>query len=350
MPLRTSVFSFLIFLCCCCSEKAAVKSADNINSQQNAIVVSSEKINGVSFVAPIHKMDASAYNPVVNLNANWVCLMPFGYSDFKEDKFHYNIDWQWWGEREEGLADCIKMAHEKGLKVMVKPQAWIKNGEFTGTFNLETAEEWANWEAGYQNFILDFAKVSDSLNAEIFCIGTELENFIKKRPEFWKQLIPQVKAIFSGKLTYAANWDEFKRTPFWDELDYIGVDAYFPLSDEKTPTVESLERGWQKHLKVLSDASAKHQKPIIFTEYGYRSMDFNAKEPWNSSGGTTLNFEAQNNAYQALFNQCWDNDWFAGGFIWKWFQEHEKAGGLEDNRFTPQNKPVSDIIRDKFKN
>ena len=28
---------------------------------------------------------------------------------------------------------------------------------------------------------------------------------------------------------------------FWDELDFIGIDAYFPLSDKKSPTIEDLE-------------------------------------------------------------------------------------------------------------
>ena len=58
-----------------------------------------------------------------------------------------------------------------------------------------------------------------------------------------------------------------------------------------------------------------------------------------------VNMEAQLNATHALFDEFWDEDWFAGGFIWKWFHNHDKAGGDNDNQFTPQNKPVEGIVR-----
>ena len=65
------------------------------------------------------------------------------------------------------------------------------------------------------------------------------------------------------------------------------------------------------------------------------------KEPWRSDRYEDVaNLEAQNNATQALFDEFWQEDWFAGGFIWKWFHNYEKSGGENDNQFTPQNKPV----------
>jgi hypothetical protein len=51
------------------------------------------------------------------------------------------------------------------------------------------------------------------------------------------------------------------------------------------------------------------------------------------------------NGLQAIHNQFWKEEWFAGGFIWKWFHRHEKVGGEKNNRFTPQNKPAEELIR-----
>jgi hypothetical protein len=48
---------------------------------------------------------------------------------------------------------------------------------------------------------------------------------------------------------------------------------------------------------------------------------------------------------QAIHNQFWKEEWFAGGFIWKWFHRHDEVGGLQNNRFTPQNKPAEELIR-----
>jgi hypothetical protein len=35
------------------------------------------------------------------------------------------------------------------------------------------------------------------------------------RPKYWQELILEIRKVYKGKLTYAANWDEFKRVPFW---------------------------------------------------------------------------------------------------------------------------------------
>ena len=105
---------------------------------------------------------------------------------------------------------------------MLKPQIWVSHGEFTGYIEMNNETDWSALEKSYSNFILDFAKHAETLKIEIFCIGTELEKFIENRPEYWKNLIKKIKNVYKGKLTYAANWDEFKRTPFWNEIDYKG--------------------------------------------------------------------------------------------------------------------------------
>jgi hypothetical protein len=226
----------------------------------------------------------------------------------------------------------------------------VWRGEFTGDIKMTTEDNWEALEASYSKFILEYAELAQETNAEIFCIGTELENFIIARPQYWYDLILQIRNIYKGKLTYAANWDEFKRTPFWSHLDFIGVDAYFPVSDKKTPTIEDCKVGWQKHKKVIKSLSETHNKPILFTEYGYRSMDFTGKEPWKSDHTIeSLNFEGQANATQALFEEFWHEDWFAGGFVWKWFHNYDNSGGEKDNQFTPQNKPAEAVIESFYK-
>ena len=91
-------------------------------------------------------------------------------------------------------------------------------------------------------------------------------------------------------------------------------------------------------------------KPVLFTEYGYRSVDFSGKEPWNSDRiEGNVNLKNQENALQAIYNQFWKEDWFAGGFIWKWFHNYDKIGGVDNNRFTPQNKPAEKILSKAYK-
>lgn len=309
-----------------------------------------EKINGISFVASNEAIDQSHVEPVVAINANYACVMPFGFvRDLNNPNVVYNTERQWFGETRLGAKQYIEELRKQKIKIMLKPQIWVWRGEFTGFIKMNTEEDWKTLEASYSKFILDYAELAQELKVKLFCIGTELEIFIANRPDYWFNLIKEIKKIYKGKLTYAANWDEYKRTPFWGALDFIGIDAYFPVCDRQTPTVETCLNGWQKHLPEIKDNHKKYHKPILFTEFGYRSVDYAAREPWKSDRAMNqVNLEAQTNATKALFETFWDEAWFAGGFTWKWFHNHEKSGGTDNSRFTPQNKPAEDIIKEYY--
>lgn len=310
------------------------------------------KINGVSFVASRDSVNTEQIKPVLNIGSNYAAVMPFGFIRNKTSpSIVFNTQRQWFGETAAGTKQYIGHLQNHGVQVMIKPQIWLWHGEFTGHLKMETEAAWAQLEASYTNFIMEFAQVAQEMNVALFCIGTELEQFIVHRPGYWEELIGKVKTVFKGKLTYAANWDEYKRVPFWKSLDYVGVDAYFPVSESKTPTVEEAIAGWQPWKTELRNLSEAISRPIIFTEFGYRSTDFTGKEPWNSDHKiTTVNLEAQHNATQGLFEVFWNEPWFAGGFVWKWFINHEKAGGKANAQFTPQNKPVEQIIKNYYSN
>ncbi|MEM9075761.1 MAG: glycoside hydrolase TIM-barrel-like domain-containing protein [Bacteroidota bacterium] len=309
-----------------------------------------EKINGVSFVGSREKVDQNHVEPVLQVNANYAAVMPFGFArTLNSPKIIFNTERQWFGETRSGAKQYIEMLKKNGVRVMMKPQIWIWRGEFTGDMVMKSEEDWKILENSYDDFILTYAKLAEETKSEILCIGTELEEFVKNRPKYWKNLINKVKKVYSGKLTYAANWDEYSRTPFWEELDFIGVDAYFPLSEERYPTMDELKLGWQPWKAKLVSLSESKDRPILFTEFGYRSMDYTAKKPWLvDRNQMDVNLQAQADATQAIFDEFWNEEWFAGGFIWKWFIHHDRSGGTEDNRFTPQNKPAEERIREFY--
>ena len=318
---------------------------------QTSCKADQQKINGISFVASRSAIDAKHVKPVLEVNGNYVALMPFGFfRDLKNPNIIYNSSRQWFGETKKGLAHYAKEFQKSKVKIMVKPQLWISRGLYTGFLEMETEENWKKLEDSYDKFMLNYAALAEETSVPVLCIGTELEKFVENRPAYWLQLIKKIRAVYKGKLTYAANWDEYKRTPFWKELDYIGIDAYFPLSDSKTPTIEELQQGWQPWKQKILEVAKTNDKKVLFTEFGYRSMDYTAKKPWlvdDKQDG--VNLAAQANAKKAIFNEFWSEDWFAGGYVWKWFIKHDKSGGELDNRFTPQNKPAQQIIENHYK-
>lgn len=313
----------------------------------NCKAIGPTKVNGVSFVASHEGVNSDNITPILDIAAGHASVMPYGFIREPETpEIIFDSDWQMFGETLSGSRQYIEVLHEHGIQVMLKPQLWVWRGVFTGNLKMKTESEWKILEKNYTDFILNYASLAQETGVDLFCIGTELESFVQARPDYWFSLIEQIRTRYKGRLTYAANWDEYQGVPFWEKLDFIGVDAYFPLSDKQTPSVSELRKAWTPWKAELKALTTRFQKPVLFTEYGYRSVDFAARKPWQADAVEgQVNLDAQANANRAILEEFWDETWFSGGFIWKWFVNHPLSGGSNDNRFTPQNKPSQQILK-----
>ena len=299
------------------------------------------KIKGLSFVAPPRPFKVAPMMDVKAVNADWIAVIPYAFTRPGEADVHYKtVGSHWWGETVAGVQTTIDSAHKAGIHVMLKPQVYVPNG-WTGGLDFSTDAEWAKWEEGYEKYILPFAAIADSMRTEMFCIGTEFKIGVVKREAFWRNLIAKVRKIYHGKLVYAANWDEYPNVPFWDALDCVGVNAYFPLVQKDTPSVSELKLAWKPIFEALKKFHEKTQKPILFTEFGYLSADGCAYNSWEVEKRiheTKINELAQANALEGLFSTFWNEDWWCGGFLWKWFPEGQGHEGYMNKDYTPQGK------------
>lgn len=307
----------------------------------------SKKINGISMVASRDTIGKTSAQSIKEFGSNYVAVMPYAFMP-KLDKPHLLFDTkqQWSGETPKGIESDVKTLQSQGLQVMIKPHIWIGGGDFTGDISMTSQNDWVTFQENYKAYIIAFAKLAERNGVTLFCLGTELQNFVVARPGFWCQLIDELRAIYSGKITYAENWDQYQEFVFWDSLDYIGVDAYFPVSDKKSPTLEEIDSAW-KPLKIeLKSFSTSFQTKVLFTEYGYRSIDYAGKEPWDASRNENpVNEEAQLNLLKGLHQSFWKEDWFAGGFLWKWFPNYDPSSKRHQNRFTVQGKLSEDYLK-----
>ncbi|WP_041259141.1 glycoside hydrolase family 113 [Fibrella aestuarina] len=310
-----------------------------------------KKMKGANLVAPPQKPSDSTLGTLHADGGDWVAVVPYGFCRKDTPHFYWHGNpppgrrqmGQWWGETPAGVAETIQMARAQGMKVMLKPHVWMMGGSHLD-LAFEQEADWLSFEADYRGYVLHNAHLADSLGVDLLCITTELDRFALSRPAFWTKLIDDVRKVYKGKLTYAANWDRYPQLPFWNQLDYIGVDAYFPLSDATTPSEKAMVRGWKKPLAELEALSRKYQKPILFTEFGYRACNDAAARPWESETDCVPNPQAQANAYAALHEAVWGQPWFAGGFLWKWFM-NDQHGHRERDSFSPQNKPAEAVLR-----
>ncbi|MCB0661624.1 MAG: hypothetical protein KDC24_02700 [Saprospiraceae bacterium] len=349
MDFKAYGWSILLLFCLlsgCKETEVNTATIDSIPARH-----SDEKIKGVSFVAPPRPFSEDPMMPLKAIGSNWVCVIPYAFTRMEVPELIYNHHGkQWWGEKPEGIRTTIELAQKNGLKVMLKPQVWIPRG-WTGTLSFED-ENWATWEKGYEDYILYFAAMAEEMQVKIFCLGTEFRTSIKQRPDFWNDLIRKVRKVYSGNITYAANWDDYEDVPFWDQLDFIGINSYFPLVDKKTANLVELETAWNKWLGEIQEFMVDKQAPLLFTEYGYLSVDNCTWQTWEIESNIhhyQVNETAQANAYLALYTAFWDKPYWAGGFLWKWFPEMKGHEGYPEKDYTPQGKEAEEVIRGWWK-
>jgi len=307
-----------------------------------------DKIDGVCFVAPRDSIPQEAMLGVQTIAAGWVAVVPYAFSYENDPKVNYDTTRQWWGETKRGVEWTIRYAKALGLKVMLKPHVWIRRQGWPGDFNLKSEEEWQQWEASYSQYLEIITNIAIAEGVELLCIGTEYRVPARERPEYWAKLAQDIRVRYNGELTYAANWDNFENVTFWNELDYIGIDAYFPISEKRNPSLNELLEGWEEPFESIEEIKDKYGKPILFTEYGYRSADYASRGHWNDEQeDLKVNVTAQERAYEALFQTFWTKPWFAGGFLWKWYPYINKQSRWErwETDFTPQEKTTEAVIK-----
>ncbi|MFH1797748.1 MAG: hypothetical protein ABH844_00145 [Candidatus Omnitrophota bacterium] len=249
------------------------------------------------------------------------------------------------------LIHAIKKSHALGLKVMIKPHIDLID-KYDGTYwradiGFSNEKDWQKWFTGYKKLMNSYASICEKHNVELFCVGTELAFAAQKTSE-WRIIISSIRGIYSGRLVYAANWDNFKNIGFWDDLDYIGINAFFPLSQKTNPSLEDLKNGWNKWKQDLQLWQGNLKKPIIFTEIGYPSIWHAPNSPWQNPGSGNCDLIIQAKCYKAFFETIWTEPWLAGVYWWKW-DTNIHAGGKNNRNFTPQNKPAQEIIEAHYK-
>ncbi len=251
------------------------------------------------------------------------------------------------------LTNAINYAHSLGLKVMLKPHITNKAGGWRAYIN---ASNRTSWYASYGAMLNHLGDIAKQNNVEEICIGTELITMTAStsNPDNttqWNKMIQSLRSRYPGLLTYSANWggegfnEEVAHIGFWQNLDSIGISGYYTLSGGTVQDFVNSWTNWNKN-KILPLYNQYH-KPIIFTELGYRSVDGAHSDPFDGQRGGNVNLQEQVNLYEAFFKFWSTQPHFGGIQIWN-FDPDPNAGGVNQNHYTPQNKPAYNTITKWF--
>ncbi len=312
-----------------------------------------EKIQGFSWEG-LDSLGAQQIKTIEPYGVNWIAHTPFAYQasiDQPELRYFSRRGNGGTSERDQRLSLVVKVAKAEGVQTLLKPHIWPGRdaGGWRSDIKMKSEADWTQWFENYGAYILHNAALAEELEIPMFCIGTELYLTAKHREQDWRNLIAEVRKVYSGKITYAANfYKEYEEIQFWDALDYIGIQAYFPLCDKENPSLEDLKAGWEPHYKKIKKQSKKWNKPVLFTELGYRSMADAAIEPWvwpDRLDYETHDISRQTQAkcYEAFFQTFWKEKWVGGVFFWKWSRRQYYPERYAQRRRRREHKDTSPI-------
>ncbi|MDQ2805689.1 MAG: glycosyl hydrolase, partial [Chloroflexota bacterium] len=263
----------------------------------------------------------------------------FIYPDHGQDPTHpfHNTP-----EPELVLAAC-QAATALGMRVMLKPHIDCYQAGWRGDISVK--KHAADWVWAYRNrFLNRYLDMAKQVHDAILCLGCELYTTTKDLgPEFWIGMADWARGQgFKGALTYAANWGgwaddaEYRRLEtLWPHLDYIGVDAYYPLfpAGYSGPTdVDTLAGAWhRKGIDVdwcpridedLIALSKSAGKPLIFAEIGYGNHQQAPMDPMRDARPDDVADEQLQLRLGQAFRQKWGPvPQFQGYFWWEaWLQ------------------------------
>ena len=290
---------------------------------------------GVSFSAefPNPYASAGARQMLRTLHAdgvNAVALVPYGGMQLGSPEIHGFGRHSW--ESDEGLRELSRLAHALGMKVMLKPGIWIR-GHFGGDIEFASQAEREKWFDNYGSFIERYAKLAAEIHVDLFCVGGEFIRMSRYDAQ-WRKIIANVRRVYPGPVTYAANFgEEFQNLKFWDALDFIGLQEYYPLPNDLSTTAV---------VQKIEAVQKRFHKPVIFTEVGFPSAPGGNLRPWQDGKAGSADPQLQARCYRAIFQDFYRKPWFEGMYWWK--VGTNGFGGPGDTSLTPWGKPAMQVV------
>jgi len=293
-----------------------------------------------------------ALDEAVQMGATWISLTPFGRV---ADLTPLGIDMCFEAPFEDNraaIAQAVAQAHDRGLRVMMVPHLWVESGEWRALIDPGSDAGWAAWSDSYRAFLLEWAEVAAASNVDLLSIGVELRSWVTTpRVELLQSTIAEVRGTFPGLLTYSSNWDDAELTLLWDEVDVIGINAFYPLADHYGASRSELFAGGRRVFEGLERFANDQKKPIMLTEVGYTTRRDTAIRPWEWPDGmvdVVVDEAAQAEAFEALLAPLTESPFVAGFFVWRYYADPDDVSQEAEWGYSPRGKRAEVVLRDIF--
>jgi hypothetical protein len=231
------------------------------------------------------------------------------------------------------ISFALKKGRELGMRVSLNPFVEIDNPggighKWRGTLTFSELSL-RRFFCHYTRYLTEMAVLAREGGACRLYIGSEL-SALSVNPsarKYWSALIQDIRQVFGTRrtLTYAASHNDYIVVPFWNELDEIGIDAYFSLVPQAIaagrgrPSVKTIQTNWEKLLEPIKRFGEEYHKPVIFSEWGTVPFDLTTSQPWHWKPSEIPDPDEQLNAYKAtLQTLSQQGEWLKEISLWHW--------------------------------
>lgn len=261
------------------------------------------------------KEGLDSFQKMLNTTCNWVAItIPLIQDTFCSTKIYFDYarsvpDYE--------IIETVNYAHEKGLKVCLKPVVNPSDGVWRGfIYFSEAYDYWNRWFLSYRKAMEHYAELAKRSNCEMFCVGCEMV-YTEKMYDDWVEVIDGIREKYYGSLIYNANHGYEKNPEWWEHLDFIGISAYKEMP--KNAGELEMFNCWCIYKEELFKLHNMYKKPIIFMELGCMSGQGCSEKPWDYKlRGVPYNEDEQALYLHTALKCFWYEPWFGGCFIWDW--------------------------------
>jgi hypothetical protein len=275
-----------------------------------------------------------SFDAMSRLNINWVTIafqaiqVTAQSTDIRYDEPGLVTD--------EQVRAAIRLAHEQGLRVCLKPVVNCLNGTWRGFISFFDEDvpgepSWSEWFASYRSYLNHFAQLAQEENVDLFCVGCEMV-MTDKRADEWRETIRQVRSNYGGLITYNCDKYQEDRVTWWDAVDVISASGYYP------------QGSWSQELDRIEKVVLAHSKPFIFLEAGCPSREGSQFRPndWTLAGKADVNVQS---VYYEEMLTAFNRDWMEGFMLWDWPANLYDVNSAASNRdYCIFGKPAERVV------
>ncbi len=182
------------------------------------------------------------------------------------------------------LIEASRYAFSIGLKPLFSIHNEVDNGTWRGNINPQGTARTAWWNHELP-LMVHYGALAQRVGSPMYTLGSEMIGMASdyanggNGAQWRNKVIPAVKRVYRGLLTYDANWGadnwntEVSHISFWGALNGpISISAYYPIFTAATWNVI-----WSRNIEPLAK---KWHKQIMFGEAGYWPAPSAGSHPW----------------------------------------------------------------------